>query len=267
MTEILNDQGKYETSLNTLKQALKLYNKHYESDSIQVAKTLIRLGQVYNELGNLEKATGCYSEGIKIFRLKTLERSADDNIFMSQAMGQLGKVYARKKMHGKAIELCTESLKIQKKYSSDETISSVAQSCLVIADILSEWGKADQALQFFEEALRIYKENVGPESTQVATCYHGIGLAQKRMGDNKTALMNFGKSLRINRGEEGDKSLPVADDLFQIGQIYDSFLDKSKAYQCFQECLKIRQANLSDDDLDLLAARRYVDTLKRKLER
>jgi tetratricopeptide (TPR) repeat protein len=86
------------------------------------------------------------------------------------------------------------------------------------------------------------------------------------MGEPEAALMSFGKALRIHRAKEGDKSLHVAKDLFQIGQIYDSYGETSKAFQCFQECLKIRQDILSDDDLDMLAARRFVDTLRRKVQ-
>ncbi|KAL3792663.1 hypothetical protein HJC23_009391 [Cyclotella cryptica] len=265
IAEILTCQNKYELSLNTLKCSLKLYSGHYGSDSIKVAETLLQLGHVYNHLDNLEKATGCLLECIKFFRSNPSERNVHNELLMSDAMNRLGKIYARKKVHNKAIELCTESLRIQRQYSSKENFESIAATCVDIGNILSEWDKSDQALQFYEESLRLYEKNSRTDSIEVATCYHGIALANKRMGKSEAALMSFGKALRIHRTKEGDKSLHVANDLFQIGQIYDSFGDTSKAFQCFKECLKTRQDILSDDDLDVLAARRYVDTLRRKL--
>ena len=146
-----------------------------------------------------------------------------------------------------------------------ETFEIIAGTCMAIGDILSERDKADQALQFYEESLRLFKENSKTNCLEVASCYHGIALANKTIGKPDVALMSFGKALRIHRTFEGDKSLDVADDLFQIGQIYESYGDTQKAFQCFQECLKIRQDVSTDDDLDVLAAKRYVDTLRRKL--
>ena len=265
MAEILSSQGKYEMSLNTMKQSLKLYSKEFGSDSLSVAKTLVHLGYVYNNLENFDRAKSCLTEGIKIFRSNPNERGADNNVLMSHAMGELGRMYGRMKMYDKAIELCTESLKILKKYQSKETDGSVADTCMTIADILNDWGKIQQAARFYEEALGVYEENVGSESAETAACYYGIAVAQKKMGDTQDALRSFGKALRIHR-TEGDKTLHVANDLFQIGQIYESYGEISKSFQCFQECLKIRQSNLNDDDLDLLAARRYTDMLQRKME-
>jgi tetratricopeptide (TPR) repeat protein len=264
VAEILNNQGKYDTALDTLKRTLKIYSEVYGRDSMSVAKTLVHLGSVYKNLDNVDRASGCFSEGIKIFRSNASGRDCNSEILMSQAMRELGSLYARLKMYDKAINLCTESLRIFKQYQSKVGDGSVADTCLSIAGILNDWGKVDQAVRFYEESLRFYEENFGSDSTELATCYYGIAIAQTKMGDSQAGLRSFGKALRIHRAE-GDKTLDVANDLFQIGKIYDSYDQTSKAYQCFQECLKIRQANLSDDDLDLLATRRYVDTLRRKM--
>lgn len=265
MAEILSSQGKFEMSLNTMKQCLKLYDKHCGSDSLNVAKTLIHLGYLYKNLENLDKAKSCFTEGIKIFRSNPSERNADYDILMSHAMGELGRIYGRMKINDKAIELCTESLKILKQQKSKETDGSVADTCMTIADILSDVGKIQQAARFYEEALYIYEDSFGSESAEAATCHYGIAVAQKKMGDTQGALRNFGKALRIHRAE-GDKTLHVANDLFRIGQIYESYGEIAKSIQCFQECLKIRQANLSADDLDLLAAKRYTDMLQKKFD-
>lgn len=232
---------------------------------MNVAKTLVHLGHVYSKVENIDRACSCFSEGIKIFRSNSNKRNDDDDVVMSQAMKELAKIYARMNMHDKAIELCTDSLRILKQYPSKESDGSVADTCLTIAEILNEWDKVEQSARFYEEALRYYQEKFGLESSEVATCYYGIALTQKKLNDPQTALRSFGKALRIHR-TEGDKTLFVANDLFQIGQIYDAYDETSKALQCFQECLKIRQANLSEDDLDLLAAKRYVDSLRRKME-
>lgn len=265
IADILSSQSKYEAALVMLKRTLKLNSEVYGSDSFDVAKTLVHLGSVYCNLENIERASSCFSEGIKIFR-SSQSKSEVNDVVMSQAMMDLAKTYACTKMYDKAIELCTESLRILKQYPAKESDGTVADTCLVIAEILNDWEKIEQSTKFYEEALRFYEEKIGPESSQVATCYYGIANNQKKLDDPQAALKSFGKSLRIHR-LDGDKTIHVANDLFQIGQIYDTYGEISKAFQCFQECLKIRQAFLSEDDLDLLAARRCVDSMRRKMER
>jgi tetratricopeptide (TPR) repeat protein len=262
IADIFSRQNKFETSLDALKQALKLHSEVHGSDSVQVAKILVHLGSAYKHLENIDRAMGCFSEGIKI--LRSTESDTKDEYLMSQAMVDLGKIYARMNMFDKAIELCTESLRLLKQNPSIQVGATVADVYLTVAEILIEWGKVEQALKFYEQALISYEETLGPDSTAAATCHYGIAMTHKKEDDPQTALRSFGQALRIHRSE-GDKTLSVANDLFQIGQIYDSYGETSKAYQCFHECLKIRQANLSEDDLELLAVRRYVDKLQRKM--
>lgn len=265
MAEIFSSQGKHESSLVTLKSSLKLYTQHDGSDSMNVAKTLVHLGSAYKNLENLDRASSCFSEGIKIYRSNPSGRDDRDDLLMSRAMCELGKIYGRMKMQDKAIELCTESLRILKQHPSKESDGSIADTHLAMAEILNEWGKAEQAARFYEESMRYYEENFGSDSIKVATCHFGFAHTQKKLGDAQAAIRSFGKALRIHR-TEGDKTLHVANDLFQIGQIYDTYGETNKSFQCFQECLRIRQASLNEDDLDLLAARRYVDMLRRKNE-
>lgn len=236
-----------------------MYSSHCGSDSYEVAKTLLQIGKEYVQLDNMEKATGCFSEAVKILR----SCDGDNDILISQALSSLGQNYARKKMYAKAIEMSTEALRIQKQHE-DEFVS-IADTLSTIGNILDEWGKVEQALQFYEEALRLYENAVGLDSVEVANCQYNVALIEKKLGESEAALLNFGQALRTHRTKEGDKSLGVSNDLYQIGEIYDSFGDKEKALQCFQECLKIRKENFSDDHLDVLAARRYVDTLRRRL--
>ncbi len=133
----------------------------------------------------------------------------------------------------------------------------IAESLVDLGNILDAWGKSDQAIQFFDEALRTYIEALGLDSVEVASCKHSIALVKKSLGETEEALRYFGEALRIHRLKEGDKSLNVADILFQVGQIY-MVGDKDKAVKCFEECLRVRKEILGEDHLDVLAAQRFV---------
>ena len=247
---LLQEEGRIESSLHSWKKALKIFTTNLGRDDILVGEVLFQIGLIYDTLGNHDKASSCFSETIKIYRAKQ-----GDNKIVGQSLGHIGRNYARKKQYSKAVELCTEELQYRKKFAQAEDI---AQSIVELGNILKAWGKTEQSLQFFEEALRTYQEARGIDCVEVANCKHSIGILNKQLGKTEKALKCFGEALRIHRVEEGDKSLSVADNLFQIGQIFDSFGKKEQSLKCFEECLSIRKETLGEDHLDVLAAQRYV---------
>jgi tetratricopeptide (TPR) repeat protein len=247
-----------EASLHSWKKALEIYTSKSGRDSIVAGEILYSVGKIYHELGNLDKSVSCFSEAVKILRPKV-----EDNDMIGQALGHIGRNYARKKQYARAIELCTESLRLQKQFSEARHI---AESLLELGNILKAWGKADQAMQFFEEALRTFEEAYGTNAVEAANCRFNLGTLNEQLGNSQTALRYFGEALRVYRTEEGDNSLNVASSLFQIGQIYDSYGKKDKALKCFEESLSIRHENLGDDHLDVLAAQRFVNLINRKMK-
>lgn len=248
---LFEEKGNVEASLHSFKQALKMYSEISPgSESRAVAETLFNIGKIYDQMDNHDKATSCFSECVKIFR-----SNDEECAIIGIALGNVAKNYARKKQFEKAVELSTESLRLQKQFAE---AGDIAQSLFDLAIILKSWGKADQALQFFDEALRTYEEAYGLDAIAVAICRHNIGIIKKTLGESEVALRYFGEALRIHRLNEGDNSLDVANNLFQIGQIYDSFGKKEKSLKCFEECLKIRQDILGVEHLEVLAAQRYL---------
>ena len=262
LAHLLDEKGNHEASLQSSKKALKLYSDCSGTESAEVAETLHRLGKTYDRLGNYEKSAACFTRSIKIFR------SIDDDydVYVSQALSFVGRNYARRKQFGKAVELCTESLKMQKELIGEVELVDIAHSLVNIGDIMNQWDKPEQAVQFYEEALNSFEEAVGFDSLDVAACKYNIGVVKKRVGESEKALKCFGEALKIHRTKEGDKSLNVATDLFQIAQIYDSYGNRKKALACFEECVRIRNDALDEDHLDVLAARRYVSTLRKKMK-
>lgn len=247
---LFDEKGDIEASLHSWKEALKIISNISGNNSSEVAEILYHIGIVYDQLGNYDKSTKCLSESIKIFRTGT-----EGDSMIAVSLGYIGKNYMRKQQYAKAVEVSTESLRLKKQHARAEDI---AESLVDLGNILDAWGKPDQAIQFFDEALRTYIEALGLDSAEVASCKHSIALVKKSLGETEEALRYFGEALRIHRLKEGDKSLNVADILFQIGQIYISFGDKNKAVKCFEECLRVRKEILGEDHLDVLAAQRFV---------
>ena len=220
-----------------------------------MGEILYHLGRVYDQLDNYDKSMSCFSEAVKIFRSKS-----KDNEMVGRALGYISKNYARKKQYAKAVELSSEALRLLKQFAEAQVI---AESLVELGTILKAWGKTEQSVQFFLEALRTYEEVLGNDAVQVAACRYNIGLLHKELGESESALRYFGESLRVYRINEGETSLNVANNLYHIGRIYSAFGDKEKSHMIFVECLKIREELLGDDHLDVLAARRCVNNKRR----
>lgn len=247
---LFEEKGNVDASLYSYKQALKMYSEYSPgSNSRAVGETLFYIGKIYNKMGNHDKSNSCFSECVKIYR-----SNDEECAIIGIALGHIAQNYARKKQYAKAVELSTESLRLQKQFAD---AADIAESLVDLGNILKSWGKADQAVQFYDEALRTYEEAFGLDAIAVAVCRHNIGILKKTLGESEVALRYFGEALRIHRLNEGDNSLYVANNLFQIGQIYNSFGKKEKSLKCFEECLKIRKDILGVEHLDVLAAERY----------
>jgi len=245
---LFEEQGNNEASLHSRKKALKIYSTNLGSDSIEVGELLYHIGKIYDHLGNYDKSMSCLSEAVKILRSKSME-----NEMVGRALGYIGNNYARNKQYAKAVELSSEALRLLKKFAEAGAIVE----CLVdMGTILKAWGKKEQAVQVFLEALQTYEEIAGLDAIEVAACRYNIGLLHKQLGESESALRHFGESLRVYRLNEGESSLNVANSLFQIGRIYDSFGKKDKSKEIFGKCIEIRESILGDDHIDVLAARR-----------
>ena len=129
---------------------------------------------------------------------------------------------------------------------------------------MGETGSGDE---FYLEALVKYRLNLGDDNEDVANCLQSIGLIHIRNEKHNTAIPLLFDALRIYRIKGGSESLDVARVLFNLGRIYGKGVDYTKALSCFKECLKVRMKLLNSNHADISDARKYVDTIEKKMSR
>ena len=64
---------------------------------------------------------------------------------------------------------------------------------------------------------------------------------------------------------EGDRLLPGAAEA--IAGLHAAKTDYVKSIQCFNECHRIRKGKLGDGDAEVVAVRRFIDAIQRKMRR
>jgi len=178
----------------------------------------------------------------------------------------LGINLARRKEYSKAIKFCTDALRIRKLQLSEGHLD-IADALYNIGNILDDWGNTNEhTMIYYSEALTIYRSNLGDDDEEVANCVRNIGVLKMRQDKINDAIPLLLDALRIFRLKASD-SLDVAGILFHLGRIYGKQTNYDKSLGCFKECLRIRMQRLDHDNPDIVATRRIVENIQRKIGR
>ena len=258
---IYSERMEYDSALESHELALSIYKRVLGDTAAEVGHTLQSIGAVYDSKEDLDGSLKYYSEALSILK----SALGNEDLSVALVLHNLAINLSQRQQFQKAIELCTESLRIRrikKKGSID-----VADTLFCVGNILSDWGKKDnQSMKFFVEALTIYRSNFGDENEDVASCLKNIGLIYMQKGQAffNMAVSNLSDALKIFRMKQGKDSLEVSGVLFSLGQIYGKKIEYQKAHGCFRECLRIRLKHYDVNDTEVVIVEKYLNTLQKK---
>lgn len=117
-----------------------------------------------------------------------------------------------------------------------------------IADYLADYGKA---LDYYNRALAISREQHGEEHPDVVKSYNNIGSVYDTRGESDRALEYYGKALKISQKINGEWHRDVATILNNMGLTYSSLGDYPRALEYYEKSLMIRRKLLSDNHPDV----------------
>ena len=102
-----------------------------------------------------------------------------------------------------------------------------------------DMGGAEQAIDYYEQALSIGKEVYGERHPNVAIYLNNIGLAWYALGDSKKAIEFYEQALSIGKEVYGERHPNVAIRLSNIGSAWDTLGDSKKAIEFYEQALSI----------------------------
>jgi transcriptional regulator with GAF, ATPase, and Fis domain/serine/threonine protein kinase len=246
-------QGKYDRSINYLKQSLELF------ESLGITR---EIGRVANNIGLLLRDWGKPSEALSYMQ-KDLEvaRELGDLVSLSATYNNLGLVYNTQNRFDKAISCFEQALKISHDADYGEGVG-LAHNNLGYAYI--SMGLLDKALFHLREAVSCFRM-ISKKSWE-ALAYFNLGEIYRIRKLSIFAEQHYQLSLEIRRGL-GEK-LGIADSLSGLARLYleNRQLSKAETYYgeaiaLFEELGKVQEAAL----LKCCKAEVYLDE-KRKME-
>ena len=130
----------------------------------------------------------------------------------------------------KAIEYLNNAVRLDPKYSP-------AYNNLGLA--YQQKGDYDKAIGYYQEALKIDLEQVGPEHPEVAIRYNNLGMAYEYKGDYDKAIKYYQKALRMGLEQLGLEHPKVGLRYNNLGVVYHRKGDYDKAIEYLQKALEI----------------------------
>ena len=168
---------------------LKICFRHTElvfgKDSPAVGLVLFRIGFLYCERGDFERAVPYLERSLKL--VSPLPDNAENLEMKADLYWGLGLSYSVRFELDRAIQAFNESLKLKEKLVGADD-PSLVELLIEIAELHSAQGRPTDAIPLLERALAISEKKFGPESAEAATALASLGNTRAQAGQFEPAL-------------------------------------------------------------------------------
>lgn len=197
-------QSRYDLALENLQQAIDLFEKNNDANSLEAAEALVHLGNVYRSTGKYTQAEEQLNHALLIRQGKL---SANHEL-IAAIYNDLGLVYSELN-RDKSIEYYEKALTAyQMLHGNDDPKIAIANTNLGI--VYAKEKLYGDAITYYETALKIWdKVYVKPHANK-ALVMMNLGQTYSSMGNTKVALEYYEKALTMYEAALGKKHPDVA---------------------------------------------------------
>ncbi|MEC4985974.1 MAG: tetratricopeptide repeat protein [Oscillatoria sp. PMC 1068.18] len=267
MAEIHYELDNVEKAIALFAQARQVYQDN--NDRSGEAWTLYQTGITYTTLGDLEKALESYEEAVEVYdREPDASNILDIFLRASRIYAYSGEAEKAKEFCDRAVVSAREFLQSQQMRMA-EVFREIGKVCYQVGDTdkalvafntyrqhyqsigkreeiiglirigedYAELGDIEQALEFFNRAQLVYRENDFPE--EEINTLNRIAYIYSRSGDYPQAFDFYTQALTLAR--QINNSQKEVDVLSRLGEVYEELGDEEKALASYQNVLQLYQ--------------------------
>lgn len=236
--------GETEQALAHFTKAIKTYKSSPGSNRTDLADAVYQLGTLYSEsCGKWNEAVQCLDESLEIRK----EVLGNNHLDVGHALQAKGSALSKLKQYDGAIACFERSLAIRRQRYGNVPHLDIASVLHDIGTVYYKDSKCDKALEYCEEAMRLYTIVLGPESEKIAKVLFTVGSAYFGQERFSECLESWRKALRIQRSTLGNHK-DTAKTLHFLGAVHEYLQHRVKAILCFEESLKMYRALGMDDE-------------------
>lgn len=177
---------------------------------LALAESLIDLGGVAWEQGNLEQAMQLYKDSLSM-----QQETAPDSLPVAASLNNLGVVFGELGDHDQAIDYLQRALAITERLEPQSR--HVANSLANLGAAQARHGNLEVATDLINRGFLLF-EKIDPESLDVARSLNDLGFVADERGDLSQAMQFYQQSLAI-REKLAPASLDLAESLNNIGGV------------------------------------------------
>jgi len=192
------------------------------------AVTLLSIGRVYHNLGEIRKGLNYYEQALPLFR------EVDDRVREANTLNNMGTVYDSLGEKQTALNYLEQALPIYRELGDRAREAAALNN---IGGVYDDLGEKQKALNYYEQALPLRREV--EDRRGEAITLNSIGHIYSNLGDKQKALNYYEQALPLRR-EVGDRR-GEAITLNNIGRVYDNLGEKQKALNYYEQSLPLRR--------------------------
>jgi tetratricopeptide (TPR) repeat protein len=211
-------------------------------DSPDLAKSLDRLGCLYQEQGRYGEAEPLLKKALKLHR----QLAGDDHPDVATSLNNLAGLYKSQGRYNEAEPLYEQSLEIREQQLGADH-PDVAQNLNNLAELYHCQKDYSEAEPLYIRSLQIMKRKLGADHPDVATILNNLAGLYQNQDRYAEAEPLYEQSLEIREQQLGADHPHVAISLNNLAELYRRQKDYSKAEPLYIRSLKIMERQLGAD--------------------
>ncbi|CAF1385802.1 unnamed protein product [Adineta steineri] len=257
---IKNNQGDYPAAVSFLEKSLKIQERIFPRDDLNLASTYNNIGSVYDQLRQYSEALSFQQKALTI-RQRLLPSNHPD---LATSFDNIGRVYAKMGDYSTALSFYQKDLDISTK-SLPPNHPDLATSYNNIALVYNRMGDETQALSFYEKALDISQQSLPPNHPDLASTYNNIGSVYYQMEEYAKARSHYERALEISKQSLSRYHPYLAISYDNIGLVYYQLGDCSKGLSFYEKALEVKQKSLPSNHSDLATSNNLIGSVYEKM--
>jgi tetratricopeptide (TPR) repeat protein len=239
---------KFTEAMKALKKSYKIYTEIGGYSNEDATATLNRMAQLYEATKDHNRAAVAY---LGVLRGRKIQRGAD-HLSVGETYFRLGRALRETKQFDKALKCHKEALPIF--VGQGVEMNDVK----MVAEIMHEMALISQDRGHFEDATRIFKQELSvrrkigqPEFPFATRTLKHLGISEYNLKNYSRALKHLVEALTIYK-EHGDKGVECGEILFHTGLVFRKVGNEDRAKEAFVEAVRIFNDHSVDQNDSLL---------------
>ena len=227
--------GKYDQADSLLRSSLDRRKSIAGSDSPDVADSLVALGALRLDQGQLAEAERLVREGLAIDQ----RRLSPQDPSRTKAASALGRIEEERGAYDEAVKTLDETIRLQS--AKNEISTDLSESINELATAHYYLGHFALADALYRRGLAMDRRLYGAVHPRVADDFYDMGLVQHDLGDNRQAEQDYRQALEIKQSWYGKEHPDTALIMAAVGQalVYQGRYDEAAGF--LQEALGIQE--------------------------